>query len=73
MNRKAIPIFYEGNKILRISDLPSSQFVLFSGWLTPSHFLTLGETTDYDCVSYDDYEHWYQYHYITEKEADNIL
>ncbi len=73
MNRKAAPIFYEGSKILRISDLPASQSTLFSGWLSPQNFILLGETNDYDCVSYGDYEYWYQYHYITEKDLDNIL
>ena len=73
MNRKASPIFYEGNKILRISDLPTGQSSLFSGWLSPSNFLAFGESNDYDCVKYDDYEYWYQHHYISEKDMDNII
>jgi len=73
MDRKASPIFFEGNKILRVSDLPVSQSTLFSGWLSPSNFILFGEGNDFDCVGYDHYEYWYHNHYTTEKDLDNII
>lgn len=73
MTRKATPIFYEGTKIVRISDLPFSQSTLFSGWLSSANYVILGETNDYDCVKYEDYEYWYQNHFMTEKDLDSWL
>lgn len=73
MIRKASPIFFEGNKILRISDLPFGQSTLFSGWLKPTDFVILGERNDFDCVKYEDYEYWYQNHFIAERDLDSVL
>lgn len=73
MTRKASPIFYEGNKIVRISDLPNGQSSLFSGWIQPSDFVLLGERNDFDCVKYEEYEFWYQNYFMTEKNLDNII
>ncbi|HCX21914.1 MAG: hypothetical protein CMB80_04235 [Flammeovirgaceae bacterium] len=73
MTRKASPIFYEGNKILRISDLPFSQSTLFSGWVQPSNFVVLGERNDFDCVKYEDYEYWYQNYFIGERDLDEMI
>ncbi|MEQ8581915.1 MAG: hypothetical protein RIC30_16765 [Marinoscillum sp.] len=73
MTRKASPIFFEGTKIVRLSDLPFAQSTLFSGWLQPVHFIILGERNDYDCVKYEDYEYWYQNYYVGEKDLDNII
>jgi len=73
MTRKAAPIFYEGNKIVRISDLPSGQSTLFSGWIRPSDFVTLGERNDYDCVKYEEYEFWYQHHFMTQRDLDTFI
>ncbi len=71
MNRKATPIFYEGLKILRISDLPYNQSGLFSDWISTSDYLSIDN--DPDCVSYDDYEYWYLNHFFTQKELDNQI
>ena len=73
MTRKAAPIFYEGHKIVRLSDLPFGQSTLFSGWIKPTNYVVLGERNDYDCVKYEDYEYWYQNHFMTEKDLDNII
>ena len=73
MTRKASPIFYEGYKILRISDLPTTQSSLFSGWLQPSQFLTINEKSDFDLVNYDEYDYWYQNCFMTEKSLDNMI
>ena len=73
MTRKALPIFYEGSKILRISDLPQRQSTLFSGWLQPSQLLTINEKKDPDLVSYEDYEYWYQNCFMTEKSLENFI
>lgn len=73
MHRKANPIFHDGLKILRISDLSSGQSSLFSGWITHDKYIILGEQNDYDCVKYEDYEYWYLNHYVTEKDLDYII
>ncbi len=73
MTRKALPIYFEGNKIVRISDLPMAQSSLFSGWVQPSQFLVMNEQKDLDLVKYEEYEYWYQKYFMTEKDLDNIL
>lgn len=73
MTRKASPIFYEGQKIVRLSDLPFTQSTLFSGWITPAHFVLLGERNDHDCVKYDDYEYWYQNHFVGERDFNELI
>ena len=73
MTHKASPIFFDGNKIVRLSDLPLNQAHLFSGWITRSSYIRLGEKNDYDCVSYDQYEYWYQNHFHTETELNELI
>lgn len=73
MTHKASPIFYEGTKIVRLSDLPGNQAHLFSGWIHLSSYITLGERNDYDCVRYEDYEYWYQNHFMTEIDLDEMI
>ncbi|MFT5641723.1 MAG: hypothetical protein ACI9A7_001828 [Cyclobacteriaceae bacterium] len=73
MMTKASPIFYDGNKIVRMSDLPVSQAHLFSGWVTTDQFVVLGEKNDYDCVKYEDYEYWFQNYYATTADMDEWL
>lgn len=73
MHRKASPIFHNGQKILRLSDLPSPQAYLFCSWISDKNYVTLGEENDFDCVDYVEYEYWYQNHYATEKDFDTII
>lgn len=73
MTHKASPIFYNGNKIVRLSDLPTMQAHLFSGWIQLSSYVVLGERNDYDCVKYEDYEYWYQNYFMTEKNLDDLI
>jgi hypothetical protein len=73
MHRKASPIFHNGLKILRLSDLSYDQSHLFSAWIKPAYFITLGDHNDHDCVSYENYEYWYQNHYVTEKDMDFMI
>ncbi|XOV92634.1 MAG: hypothetical protein ACFHWX_20810 [Bacteroidota bacterium] len=72
-NHKASPVFYQGNKIIRISDLPQDQSHLFSGWLKPDALLQLNESPDKDCVSYEDYEYWFQNYFIAEKDLNYLI
>lgn len=73
MTRKAIPVFYEGTKMVRISDLPETQSTLFSGWVNPSHFVILGGVPDFDCVKYEDYEFWYQNYFVAQRDLDEMI
>ena len=73
MTRKVSAIFYEGTKMVRLSDLPHTQSHLFSGWIQLDSYIKLGEKNEFDCVRYEDYEYWYQNHFLTEKDLDNFL
>lgn len=73
MTRKASAIYHDGNKIIRLSDLPMNQAHLFSGWIQKGSYVKLGDKNDFDCVQYEDYEYWYQYYYVTEKDLDNVI
>jgi len=70
---KASPIFYNGNKIVRMSDLPLSQSQVFSNWVSTDQYIVLGEKNDYDCVRYEDYEYWFQNYYLTAVDMDDWL
>lgn len=73
MTHKASPIYYEGHKVVRISDLPFTQASLFSGWTTLAHFISLTEKTDLDCVKYEDYEYWYQNYFVGEQDLNELI
>lgn len=73
MTRKASPIYFEGHKIVRISDLPFAQASLFSGWVQPSSRLPLEKPGDQDCVRYEDYDYWYTNHFCAEQNLDEML
>ncbi|MEQ8552664.1 MAG: hypothetical protein RIC53_08430 [Cyclobacteriaceae bacterium] len=73
MSPKASPIFYEGNKIVRLSDLPFAQSTLFSGWVQKDHYVILGERNDFDCVKYEDYDYWYRNYFVGEMDLDEMI
>lgn len=73
MTYKASPIFFDGNKIVRLSDLSRTQSHLFSGWIRSSSYVVLGEENDFDCVKYEDYEYWYHNHFLAEKDLSELL
>ena len=72
-NHKVSPIYYEGNKIIRISDLPQDQSHLFSGWIRSDALVQLSETTVEDCVQYEDYEYWFQNYFIADKDLNYLI
>ena len=67
------PIYYMGDKIIRISDLPEDQSQLFSGWIKPDAYISLEQFTDQDCVPYEDYEYWFQNYFIAEKDLNYLI
>ena len=73
ISHKVSPIYYQGNKIIRISDLPHDQSHLFSGWIKPDALVHLNESTDEDCVHYEDYEYWFQNYFIAEKDLNYLI
>ena len=59
---KVNPIFYAGIAFVQISSLPKMQYDFLDQHI-PSinriHLTIDGEMLE-DCISYEDYEHWYQ-------------
>ncbi len=72
-NHKVSPIYFQGNKIIRISDLPQDQSHLFSGWIKPDALVQLTDFSDDDCVHYEDYEYWFQNYFIAEKDFNYLI
>lgn len=70
---KVSPIYYQGLKIIRVSDLPNEQAHLFSGWIKPELFVHLSDSQDHDCVTYDDYEYWFQNYFVVEKDLNYLI
>jgi hypothetical protein len=60
--QKVNPIFYAGLAYVQISSLPAKQFEFLEKHV-PSvcrfRLIIEGENLE-DCISYEDYEHWYQ-------------
>ncbi len=73
LNHMVSPIYYSGDKIIRISDLPADQSHLFSGWIKPEAYLSLEVFNDQDCVRYEDYEYWFQNYFIAEKDLNYLI
>lgn len=76
MKEKVQPRFFEGQKFVRLSELPKQQASLFSSWTsTQLSPLTLVEMMPVvnDMVSYDDYSFWFDYHYVIEKDMDELI
>ncbi len=70
---KVSPIYYQGLKLIRISDLPEDQNHLFSGWIKPEALVQINESPDKDCVIYEDYEYWFQNYFIAEKDLNYLI
>lgn len=68
---KAPPIFFEGTKLVRASDLPSPQSGLFAIWARTVN--SPSSLRDGDMFRYEDYEYWYQNHYLTGQNLDNMI
>lgn len=76
MKEKVQPRFFDGFKFVRLSDLPQHQAYLFSSWTATSPIpVTSAEVMfpDNDIVNYDDYSFWFDYHYVTEKDLDELI
>lgn len=75
MKEKVLPRYFDGYKFVRLSDLPQHQAHLFSSWTStitgpaPTELMV----ADNDIVSYDDYSFWFDYHYVTEKDLDELI
>ncbi len=76
MDRKVQPRFYDGFKFLRKSDLPAQQASLFEGWVghkTADAIPADIRRSQEDIIQYDDYDFWFDYHYLVEKDLDELL
>ena len=76
MKEKVQPRYFDGFKFVRISDLPAHQAMLFSGWTLQTGDLKVPvdfSADKKDIVSYEDYDFWFDYHYLPEKDMDEQL
>ncbi len=72
MNRKASPQYFDGHKFITISDLPVDQSSMFSKWIRTDSFIP-NRINGEKLIKYEDYEHWFELHYTTEKNLDQLL
>jgi hypothetical protein len=76
METKLSPRFFEGVKYISLYDLPHDQVNMFSEWVSTSGYVnqqTSSRIGSNDLVHYEDYEYWFNNHYLTEKDWDQIL
>lgn len=76
MKEKIQPQFVDGLKFVRLSDLPVQQASMFSSWTsTQISTVTITEMMPVvnDLVNYDDYSFWFDYHYVTESDLDELI
>ena len=73
MNQKISPIYFDGHKIIHLSDLPNDQNHLFSGWINSDAFVNLDGMAENDCVRYKDYEFWFVNYYVAEKDLNYLI
>ncbi|MEM9324986.1 MAG: hypothetical protein AAGA85_05000 [Bacteroidota bacterium] len=76
MKGKVQPRYFDGFKYLRLSDLPPQQATLFSGWTSLTAHSQVPKdvfSEKQDIVRYEDYDFWFDYHYLTDKDMDELL
>ena len=76
MGIKATPHYFEGIKFISLSDLPVEQVRMFSGWVSTASFVNRDQSArigTQDLVKYEEYEYWFDNHYLAEKDWDQIL
>ncbi len=76
MKEKAQPRFFDGHKFIRLSDLPKHQASQFSSWTsTQLNSMEIAEMMPVvnDLVNYEDYSFWFDYHYMTEKDMNELI
>lgn len=73
---KISPNFFDGVKYISLYDLPNEQVQLFSEWVSTSSFVNPTESHKIgspDLVHYEDYEYWFDHHYLVEKDRDHLI
>ena len=75
MNRKAAPYYLNGEKFVILSEIPSSQANRFTHWTTHHTFTGLDspKSVGVEMVAYDDYEFWFEQHYLTEQDFNQLI
>ena len=72
MNRKASPYYVNGEKFVVLSEIPVAQQDRFTEWTTHSTATVPGYSKA-DLARYEDYEYWFELHYLAEKDIDQLL
>lgn len=75
MNRKAAPYYLNGQKFVILADLPSSQVDRFAQWITTHTLKGSGNKRNggVEMAAYEDYDFWFEQHYLTEQDIDLFL
>lgn len=76
MESKVQPRFFDGIKFLRCSDLPSNQAIMFNAWVTLDQLNTLNFDADKesdDIIRYEEYDFWFDHHYLVSKDMDELI
>ena len=75
MNRKAAPYYLNGEKFVILAEIPSSQADRFTHWTSTSRTIGLSsnQSKGIEMASYDDYEFWFEQHYLAEQDIDQLL
>ena len=70
---KVRPVFHLGSEFVQVSKLPAKQAEQILSKIAASSLINIqiGEMIIEDCISYDDYERWYQL--IGSRNYDNYF
>ena len=72
MDRKVSPKYYDGHKFVMLSDLPLDQISMFSDWVSTESFVP-DQFGSEKLIKYEHYEYWFDIHFATEKDVDQLL
>ena len=74
MNQKVQPRFIDGAKYIHLSDLPETQVSMFRGWYTlPANIANEIKSESQDFIEYEEYDYWFDYHYLTIQNLDELI
>ena len=75
MNRKAAPYYLNGEKFVILAEIPTSQVGRFTNWTTTHTLVRLSshKAKGIEMASYDDYEFWFEQHYLAEQDIDQLI
>jgi hypothetical protein len=73
MNRKATPYYLNGEKFVILSEIPSAQVNRFTHWTLSHTGPDAKKASGLEMAKYDDYEFWFEQHYLAEQDIDQLI